>query len=174
MLKARRSADLQGGSLSRFQSIRSTGRAVSGFFGRALRALFGDLSWSAPAWLRYCPRNWHWPCNPHLPENPEMRPRVLLLDDDDLVRALIVFAIEDMDIELVECTSVAQAMALLQTQAVDGIILDLGLPKKDGMAILTSLRELGEDESLLVQSGKPVGVFKTHVDAPRVLIANSN
>jgi urocanate hydratase len=36
------------------------------------------------------------------------------------------------------------------------------------------LRELGEDESLLVQSGKPVGVFKTHPDAPRVLIANSN
>jgi urocanate hydratase len=41
-------------------------------------------------------------------------------------------------------------------------------------AILKSLRELNEDESLLVQSGKPVGVFKTHVDAPRVLIANSN
>jgi urocanate hydratase len=41
-------------------------------------------------------------------------------------------------------------------------------------AILRSLRELNEDESLLVQSGKPVGVFKTHVDAPRVLIANSN
>ena len=41
-------------------------------------------------------------------------------------------------------------------------------------AILTSLRSLQEDETLLVQSGKPVGVFKTHVDAPRVLIANSN
>ncbi len=41
-------------------------------------------------------------------------------------------------------------------------------------AILKSLRELGEDETLLVQSGKPVGVFRTHVDAPRVLIANSN
>lgn len=41
-------------------------------------------------------------------------------------------------------------------------------------AILKALRELGEDESLLVQSGKPVGVFRTHVDAPRVLIANSN
>jgi len=40
--------------------------------------------------------------------------------------------------------------------------------------ILATLRELGEDESLLVQSGKPVGVFKTHADAPRVLIANSN
>ncbi|NML19116.1 urocanate hydratase [Azohydromonas caseinilytica] len=40
--------------------------------------------------------------------------------------------------------------------------------------ILQSLRELGDDESLLVQSGKPVGVFKTHPDAPRVLIANSN
>jgi len=41
-------------------------------------------------------------------------------------------------------------------------------------AILQSLRELGEDETLLVQSGKPVGVFRTHPDAPRVLLANSN
>ena len=40
--------------------------------------------------------------------------------------------------------------------------------------ILKSLRQLKEDETLLVQSGKPVGVFRTHVDAPRVLIANSN
>ena len=41
-------------------------------------------------------------------------------------------------------------------------------------AILETLRELEEDETLLVQSGKPVGVFRTHADAPRVLIANSN
>src|ERR1700726_1775552 len=41
-------------------------------------------------------------------------------------------------------------------------------------AILKSLRELGDDETLLIQSGKPVGVFPTHADAPRVLIANSN
>ncbi len=41
-------------------------------------------------------------------------------------------------------------------------------------AILAALRALNDDESLLIQSGKPVGVFKTHVDAPRVLIANSN
>ena len=41
-------------------------------------------------------------------------------------------------------------------------------------AIVDTLRELEEDETLLVQSGKPVGVFRTHVDAPRVLIANSN
>jgi len=41
-------------------------------------------------------------------------------------------------------------------------------------AILKTLRELEEDETLLVQSGKPVGVFRTHADAPRVLIANSN
>ena len=40
--------------------------------------------------------------------------------------------------------------------------------------ILTSLKDLNEDESLLIQSGKPVGVFKTHANAPRVLIANSN
>ncbi len=40
--------------------------------------------------------------------------------------------------------------------------------------IVASLRALEADETLLVQSGKPVGVFKTHADAPRVLIANSN
>jgi urocanate hydratase len=40
--------------------------------------------------------------------------------------------------------------------------------------IVASLRALGEDETLLIQSGKPVGVFRTHLDAPRVLIANSN
>ncbi len=40
--------------------------------------------------------------------------------------------------------------------------------------ILASLKELNDDETLLVQSGKPVGVFKTHANAPRVLIANSN
>lgn len=40
--------------------------------------------------------------------------------------------------------------------------------------IVGCLKDLGEDETLLVQSGKPVGVFKTHADAPRVLIANSN
>lgn len=41
-------------------------------------------------------------------------------------------------------------------------------------AILGELRELGDEETLLVQSGKPVGVFETHEQAPRVLIANSN
>jgi hypothetical protein len=41
-------------------------------------------------------------------------------------------------------------------------------------AILASLKSLKADETLLVQSGKPVGVFRTHADAPRVLIANSN
>src|SRR6266850_4108132 len=39
--------------------------------------------------------------------------------------------------------------------------------------IVASLKRLGGDESLLVQSGKPVGVFRTHPDAPRVLIANA-
>ena len=41
-------------------------------------------------------------------------------------------------------------------------------------AILESLRKLEPDETLLVQSGKPVAVFKSHLDAPRVLLANSN
>ncbi len=41
-------------------------------------------------------------------------------------------------------------------------------------AILVALRALKADETLLIQSGKPVGVFRTHTDAPRVLIANSN
>src|SRR3954447_19150446 len=41
-------------------------------------------------------------------------------------------------------------------------------------AILRSLQELNDDETLLIQSGKPVGIFPTHADAPRVLLANSN
>jgi urocanate hydratase len=40
--------------------------------------------------------------------------------------------------------------------------------------IVAGLKSLADDETLLVQSGKPVGIFKTHTDAPRVLIANSN
>ncbi len=40
--------------------------------------------------------------------------------------------------------------------------------------IIKSLKELNEDETLLIQSGKPVGVVKTHESSPRVLIANSN
>lgn len=40
--------------------------------------------------------------------------------------------------------------------------------------ILSALKTLGDDETLLVQSGKPIGIVRTHVDAPRVLIANSN
>jgi len=45
---------------------------------------------------------------------------------------------------------------------------------RDFDQIVASLKTLEDDETLLVQSGKPVGVFKTHTDAPRVLIANSN
>ncbi|MCP5037750.1 MAG: urocanate hydratase, partial [Rhodobacteraceae bacterium] len=45
---------------------------------------------------------------------------------------------------------------------------------QDFDAIVSVLKRLKDDETLLVQSGKPVGVFKTHADAPRVLIANSN
>ncbi|RYE88675.1 MAG: urocanate hydratase, partial [Oxalobacteraceae bacterium] len=41
-------------------------------------------------------------------------------------------------------------------------------------AIVAALTRLDDDQTLLVQSGKPVGVFRTHADAPRVLIANSN
>lgn len=41
-------------------------------------------------------------------------------------------------------------------------------------AIVASLKKLNDDETLLIQSGKPVGIFKTHTEAPRVLIANSN
>ena len=45
---------------------------------------------------------------------------------------------------------------------------------KDFHTIVDTLRRLEGDETLLIQSGKPVGVFRTHADAPRVLIANSN
>src|SRR5437870_5334043 len=52
-----------------------------------------------------------------------------------------------------------------------------GRAARDHAAYRTIRRELmrlGDDETLLVQSGKPVGLFRTHDDAPRVLIANSN
>jgi urocanate hydratase len=39
--------------------------------------------------------------------------------------------------------------------------------------IIKALKDLGEDETLLIQSGKPVGILKTHKDSPRVLISNS-
>ena len=45
---------------------------------------------------------------------------------------------------------------------------------EDFDVIVASLKNLEEDQTLLVQSGKPVGIFRTHKDAPRVLIANSN
>ena len=45
---------------------------------------------------------------------------------------------------------------------------------EDFDTICAALRELEDDETLLMQSGRPVGVFKTHADAPRVLLANSN
>jgi len=45
---------------------------------------------------------------------------------------------------------------------------------QDFDTIVAALRKLGDDETLLMQSGRAVGVFKTHVDAPRVLLANSN
>src|SRR5688500_20143460 len=41
-------------------------------------------------------------------------------------------------------------------------------------AIVATLKKLEKDETLLIQSGKPVGVFKTHENAPRVLLANSD
>ncbi len=53
----------------------------------------------------------------------------------------------------------------------------IGRAARDGQCfdkIVASLKELGDEETLLVQSGKPVGVFDTHPDAPRVLFANSN
>ena len=40
--------------------------------------------------------------------------------------------------------------------------------------IVSELKKLEDNETLLIQSGKPVGIFRTHTDAPRVLIANSN
>src|SRR5579862_8492190 len=41
-------------------------------------------------------------------------------------------------------------------------------------AIVGSLKKLANDETLLIQSGKPIGIFRTHEEAPRVLLANSN
>lgn len=70
-----------------------------------------------------------------------MRPRVLLLDDDDLVRALIVFALEDMDIELVECTSVAQALEQMRTAPVQVLLTDLMMPGESGVSLIGRLAD---------------------------------
>ena len=61
-----------------------------------------------------------------------------------------------------------------QTLVVYGGIGRAARSWEDFDRIVESLRELGDDETLLVQSGRPAGIFRTHGDAPRVLIANSN
>ena len=61
-----------------------------------------------------------------------------------------------------------------QTLVVYGGIGRAARSWEDFDRIVGSLRELGDDETLLVQSGRPAGIFRTHGDAPRVLIANSN
>lgn len=58
--------------------------------------------------------------------------------------------------------------------AVYGSIGRAARSREDYDRIVTSLKVLEQDETLLVQSGKPVGVFRTDPDAPRVQIANSN
>lgn len=68
-----------------------------------------------------------------------MRPRVLLLDDDDLVRALVIFALEDMDIELVECTSVAQALDCMRKAPVKLLLTDLMMPGESGLSLIERL-----------------------------------
>src|SRR5881227_3047816 len=52
--------------------------------------------------------------------------------------------------------------------------LDPDVAERPSELIVASLRKLEGDQTLVVQSGKPVGIFRTHADAPRVLIANSN
>ena len=61
-----------------------------------------------------------------------------------------------------------------QTLVVYGGIGRAARSWEDFDRIVESLHELGDDETLLVQSGRPAGIFRTHGDAPRVLIANSN
>jgi CheY-like chemotaxis protein len=70
-----------------------------------------------------------------------MRPRVLLLDDDDLVRALITFALEDMDIDLVECVSVAQALQQLHDEPVQLLLTDLMMPGESGLSFIGRLAD---------------------------------
>ena len=70
-----------------------------------------------------------------------MRPRVLLLDDDDLVRALITFALEDMDIDLIECASVAQALQQLHDEPVELLLTDLMMPGESGLSFIGRLAD---------------------------------
>lgn len=70
-----------------------------------------------------------------------MRPRVLLLDDDDLVHALISFALEDMPIELIACVSVAQALQCLQDAPVQLLLTDLMMPGESGLSFIGRLAD---------------------------------
>ena len=62
---------------------------------------------------------------------------ILIVEDDALLLDALTGQLKQLDYGVCTASSVAQAMALLQTQAVDGIILDLGLPGADGMELLT-------------------------------------
>ena len=65
---------------------------------------------------------------------------ILIVEDDALLLDALTGQLKQLDYSVCTASSVAQAMALLQTQAVDGIILDLGLPGADGMELLTWAR----------------------------------
>ena len=65
---------------------------------------------------------------------------LLIVEDDALLLDALTGQLKQQEYDVCTASSVAQAMALLQTQAVDGIILDLGLPGADGMELLTWAR----------------------------------
>ncbi|CAN7240779.1 response regulator transcription factor [Acidovorax sp. LjRoot194] len=67
-------------------------------------------------------------------------PTLLIVEDDALLLDALTGQLKQLEYDVCTACSVAQATALLQTQAVDGIILDLGLPGADGMELLTWVR----------------------------------
>lgn len=67
------------------------------------------------------------------------RPRVLLVDDDASIRRFVEMALEELDIELIACPGVAEALAVLQAQAVDLLITDLMMPGQTGFDLLQQL-----------------------------------
>jgi CheY-like chemotaxis protein/HPt (histidine-containing phosphotransfer) domain-containing protein len=71
-----------------------------------------------------------------------VRPRVLLVDDDASIRRFVAMALEDLELDLTECASVAQAIAALRARGpVDLLITDLMMPGENGLALLQRLAD---------------------------------
>lgn len=90
------------------------------------------------------------------------RPRVLLVEDDESIRRFVAMALEDLDIELLSCASVAQALATLQAQGpVELVMTDLMMPGESGLSLL---QRLADEPGL--RAGARLVVFSAGLHGP--------